>query len=516
MNFKFIKFKIITMDVLITPICDIVKHLVEKNWIQTDDAKFNLLLYSFSSIFISFIAKYVINLEIMNLIQKIKWYWDYVILRKEIFIFPYLSYDLLYSNTDVSKALVYTNITGKKNTTEFMSILNNILKEHVDKKNKYIEFRTFNFDNSDMKISEDTVTHKTRELCYIFGSSETKSDDKDDKNIYYKVCYVNGHYIYACILDDDTIKFSSNDKMNLDIFLNHLKTYRNSIKEKLVKKDLKVCEYKNNNIISLGDVKKDAVFENYVSKYKEVIIKKLDAVKNGNLYKDNPYIENNLGILLHGNFGTGKSFLISAVANYIKRDILNISFANIKTKEDFREVFNDENHQKYVYCFDEFDYLLDELLGETNNFEEENKSKIQLLSTQISLLKDSNKEATENLIKQMKDLMENNEKFTYATFLSELSGLKSRQNCIIIATTNFIDKIPHALTRPGRFDFVLNLNFFNGDEIKELLIKLYNPSEKDKQKILKTTFQENKFTPSQIILKRCEYEDLSDMIKFLS
>ena len=86
---------------------------------------------------------------------------------------------------------------------------------------------------------------------------------------------------------------------------------------------------------------------------------------------------------------------------------------------------------------------------------------------------------------------------------------------IIIATTNFIDRIPPALTRPGRFDYILKLDCFNSAEIRELLGKLYCPTDKDKAKLANTVFPEDKYTPSEIILKACEYSKLGDMIKYL-
>jgi DNA replication protein DnaC len=510
------------MDVLISPICDIIKYLVEKHWIQTDDTKLNLILYTFSSIFISFVAKYILNLKIKELIDYLTWYVKFKILRKEVFIFPLICLtgsDFVYSpkeeeNEKTEDGSNYAITLRKEDNDKFMLVINYLLREYFDSNRNLIEFARFSFEKCDKEKIDKPSANNILELKYIFNFNSNSQKQNDNL----RFAYVDGYFVLIrkAFLEENVIRLECKNNRCLEKVIKYMKdTYDKFLAEKK-SNSLEIFEFKHNAILPIGKVKEELTFDNYVSKHKQMIIKKLEALKNGNLYNNNPYIENNLGLLLYGNYGTGKSFLISAVANYMRRNVLNVDFTTIKTKEDFRRLFNEDNHEKYVYCFDEFDYLLDELLGETTNFEEENKSKIQILSTQISLLKDTNKEATEGLIKQMKDLMENNEKFTYSTFLSELSGLKSRKNCVIIATTNFIDKIPQALTRPGRFDFVLNLNFFDNDEIKELLIKLYKAENNEKQKILKSNFIENKFTPSQIILKSCEYEDVSDMIKFLS
>ena len=85
----------------------------------------------------------------------------------------------------------------------------------------------------------------------------------------------------------------------------------------------------------------------------------------------------------------------------------------------------------------------------------------------------------------------------------------------MIATTNFIDKIPKALLRPGRFDIVLHLGHFNDTEIKELLIKLYKPISEDLRLIKKTHFPSDKYTPAYLIMKANEYNNLQDLITVL-
>jgi SpoVK/Ycf46/Vps4 family AAA+-type ATPase len=281
----------------------------------------------------------------------------------------------------------------------------------------------------------------------------------------------------------------------------------------------KIWEFKTNAFMKVGHVKPELTMDNYVSRYKPQLLAKLNAFRDGILFKNNPYLDNNLGILLHGGYGTGKSYLVSAIANCLGRDICNVNFTKIKTKTEFRNIINAEFCKKYVYCFDEFDYLLADMLdNDSNNTDAkaEVQLKIHALTAQLASVKD-NKELSGEIIKQLKTLMEEgtSDNLSYPFILSELSGINSVTGRIIIATTNFIDRIPAALTRPGRFDYVLKLDCFNSAEIRELLCKLYTPTEKESEKLNKVVFPEDKYTPSEIILRSCEYTKLGEMVKYL-
>jgi SpoVK/Ycf46/Vps4 family AAA+-type ATPase len=177
-----------------------------------------------------------------------------------------------------------------------------------------------------------------------------------------------------------------------------------------------------------------------------------------------------------------------------------------------------ENCEKYVYCFDEFDYLLADILNgnQTNDAKADIQFKIHTLNQQLAAVKD-NKELCDSIVKEIKDMMEagTSDILTYPALLSELSGISSVTGRIIIATTNFIDRIPAALLRPGRFDLVMELGHFNSAEIRELLCKLYKPTTEVLAKLNRVTFPENKFTPSELILMSCKHPKLTDMVKAL-
>ena len=177
-----------------------------------------------------------------------------------------------------------------------------------------------------------------------------------------------------------------------------------------------------------------------------------------------------------------------------------------------------DNIAKNVFSFDEFDILLSTLLdNDRGDKNADIRSQIQALSVQINNCND--KDTKHILIEQMKILMDNgsSDELTLDFLLSEMSGLSSVTNRVIIATTNFIDKIPTALLRAGRFDIKIHLDKFNKEETYELLTKLYKPKPNSEEyKIIKNAkLPENKYTAAKLISMYQSNTKIQDMISVL-
>jgi hypothetical protein len=506
------------MDILLTPLTDIIKHVVYKNYINSDDHVLNMQLYSLLGITLALISSFLYKYSVKNIFLYMKWHIDYTIFGKKIvFIYPNVLESKYYSPYTID---TYQSLVNYKNMLLFNSDISIFVKTYV-------------------KIVENMMSEIEGELTHyknVYSFDNTKIDLNKIKtiqdlikNIFLElaikltvIAYVDGYYIYLDChnCNNDKIVFYSASKDALDNFMNDIKNLYNkySVKDD---KNLKVFEAEvglTKPEQCIGHVKTHLTFDNYISRHKTTILKFLDKFKNEKMAENNIFMDNNLGFLVHGTYGTGKTFLISAIANYLNRSIYNINFAKIKTKSKFREIMSEENVEKYVFCFDEFDYLLTNIIDKNDERAESDvQFKLDMLSKQLVGLKD-NKEASEKISDQIKKLMEEgvSDDLTYEFILSELSGITSIKNRIIVATTNFIDKIPKALLRPGRFDVILNLDKFNKDEIIQLLIKLYNPPEKVIKRLHTIKFKENMFTPSEIIINKNYHETLDSMIKFLS
>lgn len=541
-----------------TAIADLMKHFVSTNYITFEDNKLNILLYSLMSILISYIFKFLINYDdFKDQINYFKWYIRYNIIRRQHIVYlcnklntPYSpdkkitnfnelhNYELQFENATYFQYLISLKLSknraGSRGDTVFAYSYNfclnlNPINKTTDKYGNTIS------NNNENTIYEKPFMITSKSFQNYFISLNQDNKNKDTSQYFKVIAFINGYYIFVntdCFDLDSCIFIKCSNKLALDLFMNLIqhdfdknKTYFKGSSDKL-----KVVEYDGkNSIIEVGFVKPNLTFDHYVSRHKKSILDKLNLFKEGLLYKNNPYFENNLGLMLHGYYGSGKTFLISAIANYTKRDIYSINLVKIKTVSEWRKIMSPSNLEKYVFAIDEMDYVLGELLLEDkksnvgssvdssnsgSSGSDEVKFKIQMLSVQISNTDDV--KTKDLLVKEMKSLMEintNNDKLTYQFLLGELSGLLSTQNRILIATTNFPDKIPSALKRPGRFDILIELGKFNNNEIKELLIKLYNPNKEDLLLLKNTKLPDNKYTPAELIMKASENKNINDLIK---
>ena len=536
---------------LINAITDVIKHVIATNYIQYDDIKLNLLIYTLMSFIISYSLNIFINYDSFKFqIKYLKWYFNYTIYKQENIV-----YLCNKKNTPFSPFGDYKNNDNDNNndnkTSESILTRNNSNSLHND---AHLFNYELSYENTSifhillsMKLSSkrtSSSSHIISETIYNFNpihNDETKTNDtlsskpflikSKSINNYFKsfdkeykiIAYINGHYIILnkdCFDDkDNSVLLKSTSLNSLDIFMSLLQKDFNDNKQYFDSNTkLKIVEYDGKHSIrEIGYVKSNLTFTNYVSKHKPFILEKLNLFKNGLLYKNNPYFENNLGFMLHGYYGTGKSYFISAVANYTQRSIYTINLTKIKTINEWRSIMTPVNLEKYIFSIDEIDYLLEDFISQSKTDSHTNETQLKIQSISIRINATQNEQEKNLLIKEMKLLMEmaSNDKLTYPFLLCELSGLVSVSNRVLICSTNFPDKIPEALKRPGRFDIILELSKFNHNEIRELLIKLYNPSKEDLQFINKTKFPDNTYTPAQLIMKSSENKNIKDLINKL-
>lgn len=159
-------------------------------------------------------------------------------------------------------------------------------------------------------------------------------------------------------------------------------------------------------------------------------------VNNENHYYnlDIPYT---LGILLYGPPGTGKTSIIKAIANVFERDIYSVDFTKINTNEKCEELFEQINFKKSLIAIEDIDTMGDFLF-------------------------DRNKEI---IIKDNKD---NKDSLNLGNILDLLDGLQENHGRILIMTTNYKEKLDHALIRPGRIDYQFELGYCDENQINKM------------------------------------------------
>lgn len=472
------------MDVVLAPAIDVLKHYIKTHYLTYEDKDYNTLLSVFISALLAFISRLIIQYVNVGIFDYkwIMWYIKYHILFKKEIIVPYRGG--LYPDMNLENPFLHQkHIMSMKDLVLFKKLYNILC------------------------LNRDTFMYLSDKSFYYQPDYISNLQRIDKSDICY-LAYVNGFPIAARI-SSSYLYMMCPDKDTLDYFSDYIMDNIHKLDEdsgKIDKGDLSIVE----NSQTVGKINKQLTLDHFVSRHKPFLMSKLKAFKEGHLH-DHPYIQNNLGILLYGPPGTGKSFFVVALANYAGRSLYIFDAVKNKKKSQLRNLFTEENNEKYVYYFNEVDFLLSDLLNK-DQVTQTKKEKIASMSNQLSVVKD-NKEMSDRLVKEIKTLMEEDDDLlTYEFLLSELSGLTSCSKRIIVMDTNFPEKIPEAFKRPGRCDIILGLTYFNNTEIKELLQKLYPHDKLDLDNI---TFKENTHTPAHIINMRSVYDNPHDLIKCL-
>lgn len=215
----------------------------------------------------------------------------------------------------------------------------------------------------------------------------------------------------------------------------------------------KYIEY--NTLDSMGGFSQSTKFKRKLNtiytENKEELLEAIDIWKKSEDFYRERGIPYKLGILLYGEPGTGKSSLIHAVASELNKDVIILTAGAILNGKLSR--------YNTVYC-DTAPVIV-----------------IEEIDTIVSSRQ------------QDKELSEN-QKSILSELLNFLDGPSSPDSCVIIATTNHIEKLDPAIIRSGRFDIKIQMGKISRDlaiqmckdfncNPKEILDNSteYNPSE---------------------------------------
>ena len=262
----------------------------------------------------------------------------------------------------------------------------------------------------------------------------------------------------------------------------------------------------------------DRTMSMFISRHKPTILNQLQMFIKAN--KEGAQFgglgPHNLGILLHGTSGSGKSYLVKCICNYLDRDAYIVDVSKVKTENQFAALFaNPEEVAKRVYSFEEFDFIQGIIRDRAqDDTKDDVKDEVmeKLRTRQMQLLKLisertdkkelSKKDPLQKQLDQVtKDIKKHESRLSLYTMLQVLDGLVEHRNRIIIATTNYIDRIDPALCRPGRFGLHINLSEFNHEETRELLEMMFKDtaSKTALARLHRTKFPEGRYTPSKLI-----------------
>lgn len=242
-------------------------------------------------------------------------------------------------------------------------------------------------------------------------------------------------------------------------------------------------------------------FKNLFGNEVNTIRKRVEFFKNNKQWYDEKGVPYTLGILVSGFPGTGKTSLIKCIANELKRHIVNVHLSDNMTKTQLEHLFyNDQLHvtqngktdtytipiNKRIYVLEDVDCQCDVVLDRVTETMEaklakqnkELKQEIEKLKHALSEISNGKKvvmhsQIQSNLPKDDKKEDEN-DKVTLSFLLNLFDGVLETPGRIIFMTTNFVDKLDKAFTRPGRIDVVAELGFTKVDQIIKIVEHRYD------------------------------------------
>lgn len=316
-----------------------------------------------------------------------------------------------------------------------------VLKEVPDKIYRWCSKRfAYNIDAlSDSEIVYQTLSKWVSSINNPIIKNNIKMDLYDDTEATESIGY--GDYIF--FIDTLTLIAISKsihdkgqksfDSLTIQIFGLHRNRYIESInaafEEVVIKDALKVRTARWGPPMLVGKKSLDYIF----SPQKDLIIKCVDNwLKSENIFKKAGVVYK-LGILMYGKPGTGKSSFTRALATYLNWSVISVNLAE-QSSSSLILWMSYVGKNKIILLED-----IDICTSNRGNDESENVD--NTIGTTIR--RAPSVEVTGTV---------SEEGVSLDVLLNVLDGVYSPSNVIFVATTNFIDRLDSAFTRPGRFD----------------------------------------------------------------
>ena len=231
-------------------------------------------------------------------------------------------------------------------------------------------------------------------------------------------------------------------------------------------------------------------------------------------------IPHTLGLLFYGEPGNGKTSASKAIANYTKRNIINIPLSKVKTCKELNKIFMDTYLidryvpiNKRIYLFEDIDCMSDVIIDrdinkdESKNLEDQKDSKDQKVILYVN-----DKKPTDVLESNNSD----NDRLTLSFILNLIDGVLEQPGRIIIMTTNKPSKIDKALLRPGRIDLKIKFGKCSKAVCRDIICFFFKNEIKSMGDIENFDFPDDKYTVAELIeicFNNIKLEKVLDIIK---
>jgi len=266
-------------------------------------------------------------------------------------------------------------------------------------------------------------------------------------------------------------------------------------------------------IDTVGAVSEKKCFDNLFFQEKDRLLRMLDKFNSGKMYPPTTSMENKLGILLYGPPGTGKTGTISAIANYLKRDIVMIDLTVIKSREQLDNLLmkNNFEYAKHIFVLEEIDIVLDVIKSRKKEIDIMSETCSDTDSEKTQLAEKANSSTTQTTT----PAVQQEHPLDLAYLLQLFDGVDSNKDRLIIMTTNYPDEIDEALLRPGRIDLKLKLGNCNRQMVRDLVSRYFELEETGISLDEVGHITEDLYTPTQVINRCIQLDSWRDVIASL-
>lgn len=415
---------------------------------------------------------------------------------------------------------------------KFFAITHHVKKHHVNKISSLTEILNFeNVKYIDLNTSDFLLIPRNKQsilLCnknniyleVIFEGDDSNKNDKNDSEPIMK--YSIKKYIYKLF----TPGLNQMDKINT--FLKSIEEEyindNNSEQQMIFEFQKTVKDDYNKLTIEFSEAPfhTNKSFDNIFFEEKQQVISYLEPFLDPNHKKRE--INEKYGIpfkcvfMLHGPPGCGKSSLIKSTIRHTKRHCILVSWSKIKTCSDFVALFRPMKIDKKVYnqneliiVFEDFDANQNNVLKKRDTIESHNSVEKTTQYTDAGKL-----DINENIEKLLKaQILQNEDGITLDYVLAVLDGIVELNESIVFFTTNTLDIIDPALTRPGRVDKVLKMDYVNPTMLEEIVNYYYVGQKYGKYKTKIKNIENKRMSYSRIIQIAIDCKTIEEFFKVL-
>lgn len=309
---------------------------------------------------------------------------------------------------------------------------------------------------------------------YSFCKNENKPFIESMDNFWFDDIVMNAHTSEVIINPKNNsqkqciIYTLESNNVNVHEYLNNcLVEYKKHLKQ--VNQNIlyyfKFTGYSNNNyfifsqkVLHSLDNPNYQTFDQLHNEHIETLKKDIDKLKDIEYYKKTG-LRRKKSYLFYGPPGTGKNATVVAQALYDKRHIIEIPLHFIRSSSDLDKIMNatDINgiqfeQNEVIIVFDEIDFAIDKIINE-------NEKKEQNIVLQLQ---------------ESDDEKENeNTKLDLGSIQSCLDGIGNFNGLIMVAMTNYIDKIPEALKRSLRLT-PIHFTYLLKEDVQKIIEKFFD------------------------------------------